>query len=84
MSQGVLSLFGQTSSSSQNLINSITDKLEVPFLSLSDQSVSGKTSGYRYFMQPDVTPLVASLIKQRNLKNVYFIYNNDDGKFNIL
>lgn len=45
-------------------------------------SYDKKKQAYQMFMHPNLVPLLISLTKYHRWKNVYYLYNNQEGKLN--
>jgi hypothetical protein len=82
MSRGVLALFGPINSLLLNSLQTFTDLYNVPYITWSEipiNSDKNKNNNYQFYLQPDLGPTLVSLVKHSQWKNIYYIYNYDEG-----
>ena len=82
MSSGVFAIMGQKSFRTTDIVRSLTNTFNMPFVSpsLSRSTSNVPQSSYQLQLRPDVTNAIISIVRHFNWKIVHYIYDSDDGK----
>lgn len=85
MEGGVFAVFGMKNISSLNVVQSLTRKFHMPYLSPSLSKVSAEDgSEFELHMKPSYTDAMIHLIMSYGWTSIYYIYDSDTGRIIIM
>ncbi|KAL5012648.1 hypothetical protein ScPMuIL_011199 [Solemya velum] len=82
MSNGVFVILGGVAAGSMDIIHSFSKTFHMPYVTHNTKHKSaGDIDGYVLKMRPSHSEAIRDLIQRYKWKNIHYIYNSDDGKF---
>lgn len=88
-----MAIIGPITIQTHNAIKTFSNMYNLPYITWSNyikqtskvsQSGTKENHLFQLYMEPDLSPLLISIIKYNNWKRLYYIYNHEKGTLNLL